>query len=77
MQEPRRRLGGHKSDIENGRMNRAVAKHFHDTNSTVKDLVFVPFKRLRAGCTLILKHFENRAINEYNMIEAGVNRILA
>ena len=77
MQEPRRRLGAHKSDIENGRMNRAVAKHFHDTNSTVKDLVFVPFKQIRAGSKLILKHFENRAINEYNMIEAGVNKILA
>jgi hypothetical protein len=76
-QEPRRRLGGHKGDIENQRLNKAVAKHFHDTKSTVKDLVFVPFKRLRSNDRLILKHFENKAINEFNLIAAGVNRILA
>ena len=74
---PRRRLGGHKGDIENQRLNKAVAKHFHDTKSTVKDLVFVPFKRLRSNDRLILKHFENKAINEFNLIAAGVNRILA
>ena len=29
--EPVRRLGGHKGDIENGRLKKAVAKHFFDT----------------------------------------------
>ena len=77
VQEPRRRLGSHKNDIENQRLNKAVAKHFEDTKSTVQDLVFVPFKRLRSNNRLILKHFENKAINEFNLIESGVNRILA
>ena len=76
-QEPRRRLGSHKSDIENQRVNKAVAKHFVDTKSTVQDLRFVPFKKLKSKDKLILKHFENRAINKYNLIEAGINRILA
>ena len=69
-QEVRRRLGGHNNDIENGRMNKAVGAHFYNTKSEVEDLVFVPFKRLRSNNRLILKHFENKAINEYNLIEA-------
>ena len=76
-QEPVRRLGGHKGDIENRRLKKAVAKHFFDTKSAVEDIVFVPFKRLKSGNRLILKHFENKAINEFNLIEAGVNRIMA
>ena len=58
-------------------MKKAVAKHFFDTKSTVEDIVIVPFKRLKSGNRLILKHFENKAINEFNLIEAGVNRIMA
>ena len=42
-QEPRRRLGSHKSDIENQRVNKAVGKHFVDTKSTVQDLRPLPF----------------------------------
>ena len=76
-QEPRRRLGSHKSDIENQRVNKAVAKHFVDTKSTVQDLRFVPFKKLKSKAKLILKHFENRLIKKYNLIKAGINRILA
>jgi len=38
---------------------------------------FVPFKKLKSKDKLILKHFENKAINDYNLIEKGINRILA
>ena len=62
---------------ENQRLNKAVAKHFFETKSTVKDLRFVPFKKLKSKDKLILKHFENKAINDYNLIEKGINRILA
>ena len=58
-------------------MNKAVAKHFHDTGSSVSDLVFTPFKRIKCQDKLMLKHYENWAINEYDMISAGINRILA
>ena len=75
-QEVRKRLGQHKGDIQNLRLNKAVAKHFHDTNSTVADLVFVPFKLVRSEDRLILRHFENKFINQFNLIEAGINRIL-
>ena len=77
IREPRSRLGEHKRDILNKKVNKAVAKHFQDTGSKVEDLVFVPFKRLKCSDRLMLKHFENLAINKYNMVEAGINRILA
>ena len=71
-----KRLGQHKGDIQNQRLNKAVAKHFHDTRSTVADLVFVPFKLVRSEDRLILRLFENKCINQFNLIEAGINRIL-
>ena len=74
--EPRFRLGEHRRDIQNGRLDKAVAKHFSDTNSSVKDLVFIPFKKIKSSDRNILKHFENRAISDFNMIEAGINKIL-
>ena len=52
-----------------------MAKHFHDTKSTVADLVFVPFKLVKSEDRLILRHFENKCINEFNLVEAGINRI--
>ena len=58
-------------------LKKAVAKHFFNTKNTVEDLVFVPFKRLKSGNRLILKHFENKAINEFNLIIAVVNSIMA
>ena len=67
----------HRRDIENVRLDKAVPKHFYDTRSTAADLVFVPFKRIKAGDRHTLRHFENKAINDFNMIAAGVNRILA
>ena len=76
-QEPVRRLGGHKKDIGNKMLKKAVAKHFFNTKSTVEDLVLMPFKRLKSGNRLNLKHFENKAINEFNLILAGVNSIVA
>ena len=54
-----------------------MAKHFHETGSSVSDIVFVPFKRVRSTDRLILKHFENKAVNDYNMVAAGINRIMA
>ena len=56
-------MGGHKGDEKNKRLKKAVAKHFFITKSTAEDLV--------------LKYFENKAINKLNLIEAGVNSIMA
>ena len=77
IRQPKERLSEHKRDIESKKLKLAVAKHFHDTGSTVADLVFVPFKRVKCPDKLMLKNFENWAINEYDMIAAGINRILA
>jgi hypothetical protein len=75
-QTPGARLTQHRRDIMDG-AQKAVAQHFRDTRSTVDHLVFRPFKRITSKNNLAVRmHFEHEAINKYNMIEAGVNRIL-
>ena len=70
------RLSKHRRDIENRRLNKAVAKHFYDTGSSASDLMFVPFKKIKSSDRFVLRHCETKAINDYNMVEAGVKRIL-
>ena len=74
--EPRERLKEHRGDIINGRLEKAVPRHFEDIRSTEDDIVFAPFKRIRSSNRQVLLHFESKAINEFNLVEAGVNRIL-
>jgi hypothetical protein len=59
-----------------GGAQKAVAQHFRDTRSTIDHLVFRPFKRLVSDNPAVRLHYEHEAINQYNMIEAGINRIL-
>ena len=65
--EPRRRLGEHRQDIEGGRVEKAVTKHFADTHSTKDDPVFIPFKRVRSSNNLVLRHLETLFINNFNL----------
>jgi hypothetical protein len=74
-QTPGARLRQHRLDIMDG-ADKAVADHFKATRSTVDHLVFRPFKRLVSSDRATRLHFEHVCINQYNMIEAGVNRIL-
>ena len=75
--EPRDRLGEHKRDIENNEVQKAVPELFVNTHSYVEDLVFRPIKRVKLSCRRVLRHFETRLINELNLIEAGVNRVVS
>ena len=61
-QEPRRRLGAHKGDIENRRLTKWVGKHFSDTKITVEDLVFAPFRRLKSGNRLVRNTLRTRLL---------------
>ena len=74
--EPRDRLGEHRRDIENNREEKAVVEQFIRSNSYAEDLIFRPIKRVKSSCRWVLRHFETRLINELNLVEAGVNRIL-
>ena len=38
--------------------------------------MFVPFKKIISNDPLILRHFETKLINEYNMLGAGIKKIL-
>ena len=64
-------IGEHRRDIENRRLNKAVAKHIYNTGSSSLDLVITSSNRF------VLRHCDAKAINDYNMVEASVNRILA
>ena len=75
-QEVRKWLGQHKDDILSLRLHKAVAKHFHDTRTTVADLFFVPVQLVRSEDGLILTQLKSKCINQLNLIEAGINRIL-
>ena len=57
-------------------MDKAVAKHFSNTNSREEDLVFIPFKKVRSSNILVLQHLKTFIIN-FNLVEAGINRILS
>ena len=57
-------------------MSVTVADHFMDTRSDVSNLIFRPFMRVRSRCRWVLRHFENRMINQIDLIEEGVNGIL-
>ena len=75
--EPRERLGEHRRDIEGGKVEKAVAKHFADSYSRVEDLVFVPFMRVRSSDPWVLRHLETKFINDFNLVDSGINRILS
>ena len=74
-QTPGARLTQHRRDIMDG-ANKAVAVHFRDTRSTVDHLVFRPVKRLVSSHPAVRLHFEHEFINQHNLIESGINRIL-
>ena len=69
------RLREHRRDIEEGKQV-AVANHFGETRSAVSDIVFRPVMKVKSNCRWVLRHFESRLINELNVLEEGVNRIL-
>ena len=69
-------LKEHRRDVINGKLEKAVPRNFYDTKSTDDDIVFAPFKRIRSSDKLVLIHFETKAINDFNLVEAGINRIL-
>ena len=75
--EVRRRCGEHRRDIENDLVTKAVPNHFHTIGSGVKDLVFVPFKKIFSSDPAVRLHFEREAINKFNLLDEGVNRKLA
>ena len=47
--EPRVRLGEHMRNIENRRLNKAVAKHLYDIGNSASDLIFVPLKKIKSS----------------------------
>jgi hypothetical protein len=74
-QTPGARLRQHRQDIMDG-ADKAVAKHFRDTRSSVDNLMFRPFMKLTASSPAIRLHYEHKFLNEHDQINSGINRIL-
>ena len=72
---PKDRLREHKYSIEEGK-DVAVANHFHETRSDTSDLVFRPVLKVKSSSPWVIKHFESKLMNELNLVEEGVNRII-
>ena len=74
---PKDRLWEHKYSvsIEEGK-DGAVANHFYETWSDTSDLVFRPVLKVKSSSPWVIKHFESKLMNELNLVEEGVNRIL-
>ena len=53
-----------------------MADHFYETRSEASDVVFRPVMRVKSRDRWVLRHFEPKLINELNLVEEGVNRIL-
>ena len=70
------RVGEHRRDIADKVKGKAVAEHFERIRSGVEDLVFIPFMRVRSDDPEVLRVLEQKYINDYNLIEAGINVIL-
>ena len=68
-----RRLGQHRRDIINRDETKAVARHFMETGSTVDDLVFVPIKVVRNKNMWARLEIERQFLNEYNLLDDGIN----
>ena len=66
----------HANDIERGRVEKAVPKHFSDTGSEKENLVMVPFQVIKSRNPWIQLHYEREFINKHNLISEGINRNL-
>ena len=75
MRRPADRLGEHQQGIANNK-EKAIPIYFREIKNTMKDIVFVPFRKVKTRNPWILKGMETKLINEYNLIDTGINRIL-
>ena len=70
------RLCEHRRSIINKVRGKAIPDHFAKIKSTINDLRFVPFKKIKSKNPHVLIEYERHLINRYNLVTAGVNMIL-
>lgn len=69
------RLGKHRRDIVNKTRGRVIVEHFAKIRSSVNDLWFVPFMKIRSKDLHVLIELERNYINQYNLVVVGINAI--
>ena len=68
------RFSGHKSDINTGKISKAVANHFSQPGHKPSDLRFLPFEIIQNDDPTLLASREQYWIQKKATFESGLNR---
>ena len=68
------RFSGHKSDINTGKISKAVANHFSQPGHKPSDIRFLPFEIVRNNDPTLLASRETYWIQRKRTFESGLNR---
>ena len=68
------RFSGHKSDINTGKLYKAVASHFNQPGHKTSDLRILPFETVRGNDPFLLASREQYWIRKKKTFELGINR---
>ena len=68
------RFSGHKSDVNTGKLYKAVASHFNQPGHKTSDLRFLPFEVVKGNDPFLLASREQYWIRKKKSFELGINR---
>ena len=68
------KFSGHKSDVNTGKLYKAVANHFNQPGHRTSDLRFLPFEVVNGNEPFLLASREQYWIRKKKSFELGINR---
>ena len=68
------RFSGHKSDVNTGKIYKAVASHFNQPGHKTSDLRFLPFEIVKSNDATLLASREQYWIRKKQTFGVGLNR---
>ena len=68
------RFSAHKSDVNTGKLSKAVSDHFNLPGHTTSDMRFLPFEKITSSDPTLLKPREEYWIMKKKNLEFGINR---
>ena len=67
------RFNSHKSDINTGKLSKAVTDHFHLPGHSISDMKFLPFEKVNSDDPTLLKSREEFWILRKENLQHGIN----
>ena len=68
------RFSSHKSDVNTGRISKAISEHFNLPGHKVSDMRFLPFEIVKENDGTLLSSRETYWIEKKKNLEFGMNR---